>query len=206
MPYGTAACRELAALTRPGSRTFELGEDFAGLRAPAQLLLGEDRLAVGDDFEDTSGGGNQAERRHISFLGLEDLFRHTDGIGKIPSTCTVFDRHFLELRHRRPPGMFNELILVWRGGTILSSGVLDVPAQASTLKDGERVSGLPVVGKISLTGNALVPRVHASPAKFSESSPIAPVPTAKVAVCRGTPSAGVHSSLAVEGLYYGGTA
>ena len=105
MPYGTAACRGRAALTPPGSRTFELGEDFAGLRPPAQLLLGEDRLAVGDDFEDASGGGNQAQRRHVGFLGLEDLFRHTDGMGEIPSTGAVFDRHLLELRHRRPPGV-----------------------------------------------------------------------------------------------------
>jgi hypothetical protein len=103
MPYGTAAHRERAALTRPGSRTFELGEDFAGLRAPAQLLLREDRLAVGDDFEDAPGGGYQAERRHIILLCLEDLFRHTDGMGEIPSTGAVFDRHLLTLRHRRPP-------------------------------------------------------------------------------------------------------
>src|SRR5579864_7701545 len=111
MPYGTAACRWRAALTPSGSRTFELGEDLAGLRAPAQLLLGEDRLAVGDDFEDASGGGNQAQRRHIGFLRLEDLFRHTDGIGKVPSTGAVFDRHLLELRHRRPPVGFNDLTL-----------------------------------------------------------------------------------------------
>lgn len=104
----------------PNSRRLELCQNLAGLRAPAQLFLGEDRLAVGDDLEDAPGGGNQTHRRHIVFLGLEDLFRHTDGMGEIPSTGAELDGDLLHLPHRRPPGVFYDLILVWRGGTVLS--------------------------------------------------------------------------------------
>src|SRR5690242_15615312 len=69
----------------PNSRRLELCQNLAGLRAPAHLFLGEDRLTVGDDLEDAPGGGNQTHRCHIVFLSFEDLFRHTDGMGEIPS-------------------------------------------------------------------------------------------------------------------------
>lgn len=57
----------------------------------AQLLLGKDLLPAGRDFEYTAGRRDQAERRDLLTLGLQDLLRHTDGMGKIASAVAVLD-------------------------------------------------------------------------------------------------------------------
>ena len=68
----------------------------------AEFLLGEYCFPVGRNLEHTSGGRNQAQGCDFLLLGLEDLVRHTDGMGKITSTCAVLNAD-LGFSGQRPP-------------------------------------------------------------------------------------------------------
>ena len=69
----------------------------------AERLLGEDVLLAGSHFEDAAGGRDQTKGRDLLVLGLQDFFRHTDGMGKIASAAAVLDGDLHLLCHETPP-------------------------------------------------------------------------------------------------------
>ena len=85
---------------RTGSVSLEGLEDLARFRPAPELFLRENRASPGDDFEHPAGGRDEAERGNLAILGFEDLFRHTDGVRKVPSTRAVFDRDLDPAGHR----------------------------------------------------------------------------------------------------------
>lgn len=58
-----------------------------------ELFLREDLLRSHRDFEDPAGGWHQTKPRDLFALGPQDFFRHTDGMGKVPSPVAVFNFH-----------------------------------------------------------------------------------------------------------------
>ena len=57
----------------------------------AERFLREDFLVAGSHLEYAAGGGDQAERRDLLIFGLQDFFRHTDGVRKVASAAAVLD-------------------------------------------------------------------------------------------------------------------
>ncbi len=69
-------------------------EHLALLRETVEALLGEDQLAVVRDLEDTSAGGLEVEVLDLASVGVDKLFRQTDGIGCVVSNDAELDRDF----------------------------------------------------------------------------------------------------------------
>ena len=80
---------------------FEGLQDLARLGPAPQFLLREKRPTPGDNFEYPTGGGDQTQCGNLAILCLEDFFRHTDGVGEIPSARAVLDRDLNAAGHRQ---------------------------------------------------------------------------------------------------------
>ena len=78
------------AVGRLGLRAYRV-HDLAGLRVPAEGLLGEDEIAVDRDFEDAAGRRDDDEGGHGVLHFVQDLSRQTDGSVAISSLGAVFD-------------------------------------------------------------------------------------------------------------------
>jgi len=83
----------------------ELGEDLLFLGEAAELLLGEDQLAVHADLEDAAA---RLDEVGLDAVLLLDLGRQTGGARLVVSNAAVLDanlraRGSLPVRHRGPP-------------------------------------------------------------------------------------------------------
>ena len=79
----------------------------------AERFLGEDFLLAGGHLEYAARGGDQAERRDLLIFGLQDFFRHTDGVRKVASAAAVLDGDLHLLCHETPPFRVDLPNLVW---------------------------------------------------------------------------------------------
>jgi hypothetical protein len=64
------------------------------LRKLASSFLGIDLLAVGEYLETAIIIGNKDELGDALFVLGKQLFRQTDGLRLIPSSCAIFDADF----------------------------------------------------------------------------------------------------------------
>lgn len=67
-------------------------DNLALLGEAIEAFLGEDQLAVVRDFEHTATGGLQVEVFDLTSIGMDKLFRQTDGIGGVVSNDAELDR------------------------------------------------------------------------------------------------------------------
>jgi len=83
---------------------FDGRDDRVEFRPVARFELGVDEFAIGANFEGAAARGSERERRD-AFAEFEDLGRQTDGLGRVVSDYTVFDRHFdFHIRSFLPSG------------------------------------------------------------------------------------------------------
>ena len=94
--------RETSARLRAG-RTVRLegADDLPWIGMAPRRFLRKDRPPARRHFEHPSRRRDEAERCDVIRLVLEDLFRHTDGMGKVPSADAVFDRNLWLAGHQR---------------------------------------------------------------------------------------------------------
>ncbi len=66
--------------------------DLTLLGKTVETFLGENQVAVVDDLEDTPARGLEIEVLDLAAVGVDKLFRQTDGIGGIVSNDAELDR------------------------------------------------------------------------------------------------------------------
>src|SRR5690606_12095738 len=91
-------CRPIAGVTcpppaLPAHRLFHQAGDFPLFGMATELLFGEDPLSVHIHLEDSPAGGNQDHFPDLPAKLVEQLLRHTGGIGSVVSSHAELDAH-----------------------------------------------------------------------------------------------------------------
>ena len=108
---------------------FDRLDDGVEIRPVAGIEFGVDEFSMGANFEGTTARRNKSER-FDALAEFENLGRQTDGLGRVVSNHTIFDRNFG--LHSRPPLQERRVRKRWEGVKVCGE---NIPAACAAIRD-----------------------------------------------------------------------